>query len=755
MRSKFLIYFLVLFFLLIACHQENEKLQGFRAPAGVKLPIELSVISSDAWHKGEGLPILVENKAGLIEAPAWWVGNRPPPGEMVVLEVGYRDNVTAPVRVEVYSGMGTSNPYSELHRFGGLGDGSWKTACIPCPWGLTMLHPASKTIRFRLISDAGDLEIKDFRLVKPGAADEQRYNAETREWVRRVQAASAKIAPEYYALVKTPKLSTEWADKALVPFHREWMDMVMTISAPQTGETDFPVYVRMTQNEFEPVQLGIYANGVDLDGVEVAVDPIRGPYGSEVAKTSVRVAEYSLIKSRISAFEVEPFPLRLWPNYSFNVPRGRSHFVRIELQTSESSAVAGKYSTLVRIKARGVEEITVPLNLEILPLRLLTMDEAGLKLGGHIRGLVPEYDLAFQRLYNHNLAAIYVLPELKHEGEASFSMDFRVLDDWMASAVHQGFNDVYLFLGGNPFGFPQTMTLERQLAEAALGLDKEAWHALAMEKPDSVHPKLAPLYEEWASRLGRHAKYQNWPQLVLTPFDEPNKWSANRPGLGSLSFIKPHFIHCADLLRRGFPEAPVAADMYTYDKAIVFLPYLDIYSTNSVHINPDLPAEIRRAGKYLWEYSTVDVTSSFNRYTLGYFFGAHNSQGAHLWAYNWGKRFDTLNDPNWQYAWYTPFDVIPTPCLEGLREGMDDRRLLETLKKKAAEKNIDISGFLSSLFKEATGMQDQLRFFVIAQWSHAQSGRTFTIKDLREYEKAAGVMYDWHDRIVEKIISLN
>ena len=66
-----------------------------------------------------------------------------------------------------------------------------------------------------------------------------------------------------------------------------------------------------------------------------------------------------------------------------------------------------------------------------------------------------------------------------------------------------------------------------------------------------------------------------------------------------------------------------------------------------------------------------------------------------------------------------------------------------------------ISGFLSSLFKEATGMQDQLRFFVIAQWSHAQSGRTFTIKDLREYEKAAGVMYDWHDRIVEKIISLN
>jgi hypothetical protein len=86
---------------------------------------------------------------------------------------------------------------------------------------------------------------------------------------------------------------------------------------------------------------------------------------------------------------------------------------------------------------------------------------------------------------------------------------------------------------------------------------------------------------------------------------------------------------------------------------------------------------------------------------------------------------------------------------------MDDRRLLETLKKKAAEKNVDISGFLGSLFKEATDMQDQLRFFVIAQWSHARSGRTFTIEDLREYERAAGVMYDWHDRIVEKLISLN
>ncbi|MBN2289983.1 MAG: hypothetical protein JXQ83_11675 [Candidatus Glassbacteria bacterium] len=740
--------------LLLNCSGEELAKSSSGNIPGIEAPLRLAPAGTGFTRLDSGVYLLAGNTPGFLEAPAWWRGDRPGSGQVVVLEVEYRDSIAVPARAEVFSGMGPGESYSELHRLGGTGDNAWKLARIPCPAELTMLHLPDSTIRFRLVSESSGLYLRDFRLARPQPGDEACYNAETREWVRRVQAAAARVAPEYYALAESPQLPAEWAEKALVPFHREWMGLVMTISAPQAGETEFPVRVRMAQNEYEPVQLGVYANGSALEEVAVEAGPVLGPGGSEVAKADVRVAEYSLIDSRISALEVEPFPLRLWPNYRFDVPEGRSHLVRIELHTADSTAVPGKYSVPVKIKAKGVDEIEVQVSLEILPVRLLTVDEAGLKLGGHIRGLVPEYDLAFQRTYNHNLAGVYVLPGLKHEPEASFSMDFRVLDDWMASAARQGFHDIYLFLGGNPFGFPQTMTLERQLAEAALGLDNEAWRSLAMEKPDSVHPKIAPLYREWARRLGEHAKSENWPRLVLTPFDEPNKWSDERPGIGSLAFIKPHFIHSAELLRRGFPEAPVAADMFTYDNAIVFLPYLDIYSTNSTHLHPGLPAEIKQAGKEFWEYSTVDLTASFNRYTLGYFFGAHGSRGAHLWAYNWGKRFDTLGDPNWQYAWYTPFGVVPTPCLEGVREGMDDRRLIETLKQAAAAKNVDVSAFLESLFAEALLRQDELRMFVISTWRHAQSGKTFTIEDFRRYEKAAAVMNRWHDRLLDKLVEL-
>ncbi|HUU26928.1 MAG TPA: hypothetical protein VM123_03880 [archaeon] len=754
MRTRlFLFQSLAIFSFLIACGPGTEKGAEEKSQAKLELPLELKLVRSEAWSERDSGFILTKGAEGLLEAPAWWTGNRPPAGEMVVLEVAYRDDLTQPVRAEVYSGMGSSSSYSELHRFGGLDDSAWKTARIPCPWDLTLLHFPSSTVRFRLISDSGDLELKSFRLVEPEADDEQRYNTQTREWVRQLQSARVRVEPEYYKLAQTPVLDNQWADSPLVPYQRNWTDLVLTISAPQAGETGFPVSVRMARNEYEPVQIGIYANGTDLSEVEVTVDPITGPNGAAVAASRVRVAEYSLIDSRISALKVEPFPQRLWPAHSFAVPAGRSHLVWIELHTAEKTAIPGKYSTSIRIRAKDLEEITVPLSLEILPYRLLTMDEANLKLGGCILGFVPEHDLAFQREYNHNMADPHILPELFKEGD-SFGMDFRIMDECMAAALRQGFKTIYLFLGGNPNGFPQTMTLERNLAKVVFGLDDKGWRAMVMEKPDSVHPRLAPYLVEWTRRLGEHAKAQSWPSLILSPFDEPNKWAGTSTELGSLAFIKSHFIHTVQLLREGWPDVLIGTDMYTYTDAIVFLPYLDIYNTNSTHLNLNLPNEVRTAGKTFWEYTTVDVTPAFSRYTLGFYFGAHGSTGALLWAYNWGKRFDTLDDPNWLYAWYTPFEVIPTVCMEGVREGMDERRLLETLKRKAAEKNVDLSGFLGDLFQETEALREDLRFFVISTWPHARSGKTFTIEDLRKYEKRAGVMNTWHDRLVDKLLSL-
>ena len=54
--------------------------------------------------------------------------------------------------------------------------------------------------------------------------------------------------------------------------------------------------------------------------------------------------------------------------------------------------------------------------------------------------------------------------------------------------------------------------------------------------------------------------------------------------------------------------------------------------------------------------------------------------GVGSWAMNWGTGFGHYGDVSWAYSWYSPFGTITSPAYEGLREGLDDRRLDELLK---------------------------------------------------------------------------
>ncbi|HLA38853.1 MAG TPA: hypothetical protein VJ417_02600 [Candidatus Glassbacteria bacterium] len=719
---------------------------GFRAPAALELPAALSPPTSSNWQpEGDGWRVGA-GETGALEVAAWWEGDRPPEPEMVVLEFEYLDRMNSPARASVYSGLGLEGTFSELHRFGGTGDGQWKTAKIACPWDMALKHLPDDRLIFQLVSDSSSLDVRHLSLTAPGPSDEENYNRETREWVARVQAAKATVDSNYWNLAQKPDLPEDLAGRKLIVYQRNWMDAVLPASAPQAGETVFPALVRMTQNEYQPLQLGVYANGAPLEDVRVSVDPVTDSRGRVVAQAKARVAEYSLVRSRVEDNAAEPFPQRLWPAYPFTVPAGQSHLVWIELKTSEDISVAGIYRTTVRFSAAGMDDVAVPVDVEILPLRLATMSEVGLKLGGHTLGLTSERDLAFQREYNHNMLDLWygaVRPEVKASGD-SLVMDFRLLDDFMARAVRQGFSDVYYFLGGNPYDFPLSMDLERHLARAALGWDDSTFRRIAMARPDSVDPRVAKLISEWTRRFSRHAFDHGWPRFVLTPFDEPAKWVQTRAPLGNLAFIRPHFNHWASLLRRGDPHVMVSADIHHYQGGVDFLPWLDVVCTNATHENLAFPDEVRAAGKIFWEFGGCNDTGTPDRarYVLGFYFAGHDSRATQLWAYNWGDRFDTLDGENWLYAWYTPFDVIPHIFAEGVREGLDDRRLLETLKRAAERKGEDISGFLADLFREVAAAEPELRGAQITRENFWQAG-----------EKAKA-MDRWHQALLEKLLAL-
>ena len=702
---------------------------------------------SENWQHQDSIFSLPAGENGTLSFDAWWTGNaRPAADESVVLEFDFLDELPEPIRIEVLSGLGSENTWSELHRAGGQNTGEWRTARVPCPASMAWLSLPDSTLQFKIINGQANLSIKNVRLAPPEENDRAQWEKETRDWVEKSQDWGL-LGEKYYALAQTPVIDKHWGKSAIVPFHRNWMNPVEQLSAPQDGETEFPATTRMAGNETEPFQMGIFANGKNLEQVAVSIEAVRD--NSPAAK--ILIAEYSLIKSPVEGVEAETFPYMLWDNHAFDIDMDRSRLVRITFDSRDEKILPGSYDYTVSISSRNSDKIKIPLKVEVLPVRLPDLEDTGLLLGGHIRGFVPEQDLAAQSDYHHNFAGIYILPDISFEND-ELKLDFRVLDDWMAAASRQGFKSVYLFLGGNPFGFPGTMSLESKLAAAVFGSSDDSFREMAMAVPDSVHPDIAPYYREFASRIWNRALEKNWPRLVLSPMDEPNKWASKRDDLGSLEFIKSHFIHCRDLIKEANPDIPVAADMYTYDNAIVFLPCLDIYSTNSTHLHESLPDEIYAAGKEFWEYSTIDIRPSFNRYVAGFYFGSHRSTGTHLWAYNWGKRFDTFDGPNWQYAWYTPFGIVPTLCLEGLREGIDDRRWVEALKTISAEANDkSIDDLLENIYREVNSNREELRDFVIWTWPHANSGKTFSAEDLDRYYSKSMKINDWRNSIIDKV----
>jgi hypothetical protein len=311
----------------------------------------------------------------------------------------------------------------------------------------------------------------------------------------------------------------------------------------------------------------------------------------------------------------------------------------------------------------------------------------------------------------------------------------------MATAKARGMEAMVWFLGGNPTGYPQTLSIERELYRVMYGT-AEPYIDLVTREKGTIPAVVKPLYTQWLREVWQHARQHAWPELIFTPFDEPAKWTQDRGGAGT--WIRSHFEEACALIRQAAPGAKIYGSMH-HAHGIVFLPVLDIFCTNAIDEDEQLGEKVRRAGKEFWQYRGGTAGAAgrpdLARSTFGFFFNAYDSRGHLVWAYNWGARFDTSRGRHWLMAWPTPFDVIPTPFYEGLREGLDDRRYVETLKRLAQERGVEITDFLAALDAEARQLgaangQGAAGDF----WLHARASRR--LDQLRQ-------------RVIENILALH
>ncbi|HYE06170.1 MAG TPA: hypothetical protein VEL07_11715 [Planctomycetota bacterium] len=703
---------------------------------------------------------------GVVALPVWWGdGMRPPAGQAFRIEVDFRDTASSPIRVEVFAGL--PGRY-ELHRIGGLGDGAWRTALIPLPADMVMRLPGRDHTELVFSAPAGGpVAFADLRIVAGDpVADEARWCAETRAWVARAQAVqrAALTASETAQAPVLPGASTHGA----IAFVRPCWDPIRPVSAPQAGEVGAPLRLTLARNEIESGQFGVHAHGMALSDVAIAL--IAAPRRDDGLTLG---AEVELLTAEFAAVHEDGHegrrlaPQRLWPSHPVAIAPGRSHAFWLTVAGDRTRPEPGVYHAEVAVTAGGEAVAALRVEIVVAPLDLIGMDEAGLAMGGCVAGAVPRHEMAAMRRQNHNSINFWYsgfAPAIQRISATEFTLDFRILDEVMRDARESGITSVVWFLGGDPYGFPDTLHLERELYRCVVTGDggmegRKEYLRRAMAAPDALLPELRDLYRDWVAQVTAHARAADWPELILTPYDEPAKWTQDRnhakllyyrdatgyehiakprrediaktidrltrEGIpfeelgtgGAGRWHKPHFEESCALIRAGDPDVRIYGSIHHGTDGLPFLDDIDVFCTNMIQENEALGDIVRAAqpvapstrAKAFWQYAGMQDALNA-RWEFGFRFARYDSRGSLCWAYNFANdRFDTSGGGAWIYAWTTPYAVVRSPSYEALREAWDDRRYIETVRARARSAGpaevAEAEAFLATLFAEAAAAQ--------------------------------------------------
>lgn len=686
--------------------------------------------------------------------PAWWgEGRRPLHGTVYILEVLYKDVLSSPAIFYTHSALLHSN-YSEVHRFGGTGDQKWKTANIPVSWDLICKVENEENTGLAVSTGGAELPVSKILVRLVGKDDAEHFFQETRSWVADLKWKTLQdfklVAGSNAAIAENLK------DQLLVPFVRPYINNILQDSVPQQGETGVPIKIRMTLDEYEPAAFGVYANGINLKAVTYELSDLTGPQGKLACKVDLRTAEYVPSEDKKTK-KLEVLPFRLWPKYAVDIPTGFSHGFWITLKTSPGISKAGTYKGTITICSEQ-EKALLPVEVEVLPIQLLSVDEIGVPVGGCVASFPPEQEMETYR--EHNQRALHVfyggipLPQMQLV-EGKLNLNFTVLDEWMAMATANGLTDFMWFLGGDPYIYPDCLNLELRLYRMTLPKQESGQYREKfvskyqnIENKGAILPEILPLYTQWVQQIAARAREKKWPRLILHPFDEPTKFSQrqkqedNVPILGSGPWIKDHFREVAALMHAASKDILVGGDMTSAREGLAILDDVDVFCTNAARQDPELGNKVRAGKKAFWQYSGTNArqAASTPRYTFGFFFGAYGSTGGLQWAMTFSKGFEyptAAGDA--MYSWYTPFGTIVAPAYEGLREGMDDRRLIETYKQKFA--------------KDSVAMEKIKKMLDEAIQRRASAGSKDTVNNFFAAIDNVTVLDTWRNQLLDDLVS--
>ncbi|MCG3179420.1 MAG: hypothetical protein BIFFINMI_01755 [Phycisphaerae bacterium] len=356
------------------------------------------------------------------------------------------------------------------------------------------------------------------------------------------------------------------------------------------------------------------------------------------------------------------------------VAAGRATRVRIEVAVPPETR-PGVYRGRLTLRSAGGGE-SADVELTVRPFTLDTLERHGVATGAFTDGPSKQAELADMADHGLNSHMMFLsgfpLP-IRNEG-GRLTSDWTRWNWWVRRLKSAGMTGpLVIVLGNDSRGF-----LEQQIGElfGIAGLTKEN-HFI-----DTGNERLNGLYIEALRQLVANARANDWPEVVLLPYDEPTE-----------RLIEPYRDRCRRI-HEALPGVRIyGVSMNRLNWAEQIVDSSDIVVANGSF--SDIARLCRRRGRTLWTYgggvASPWMDPSWVRDMIGEQTWNLGSRGRWWWAYHWTDGEPLLEigpgvEPGWVTAAYESCgEPIPAFGYQAARAGLDDLRYLLMLDRLIAE----------------------------------------------------------------------
>ena len=471
-----------------------------------------------------------------------------------------------------------------------------------------------------------------------------------------------------------PQWTAAELSKGYVAYTNTYLRVFLPSEVPRREWITDTATCQLARNEFEPLQIGVYAikGQQPLQNVKLTVD-IDLP-------VVVRVVQY-----RDYWHEVEGWPDLKVPEYlplGNTIPTVEPGTTRVFWLTFHApvEASAGVHHGTITLTAQDRPPTQLQLAITVLPFELPRADIA---FGMYYYRVIPllrndDYQrLVYRDMRDHGMTSVSVYVFDSKWVEDPATGKGKVKFDPAADEELRLMKEEGLYRRGIPV----------HIEEYNVGCHQSTTFETPLDEADQA---------EAARQYWQYVRRHNYPELLLYLKDEP---SVDQP---------PAYFRWA----AGWKKSSLRTITAMSDRAASQLGYLhDVWSVKVGQITPEMLAEAERCGSEVWTYDFTFAHSNplINRYYTGLYTWGLGLKGNFMWIY-----FHSGDN----YVRPVAGDPKPTVAWEGRREGVDDYCYLQLL-----EKAIAAAGKGNPTAAEAKSWLDKLRQGVDWQIHTADPGR--------------------------------